>query len=538
MRRLITGLAVVVGALVSAVPTASADPTLDTYTFPIGVKSAEGIAAAPDGTVYVGTDDNSKTPPIAKVDPAQVSAGTAKGVTLIASPPHPDPAVCCVRLFRDMSYSAKSNALFWTRSDGQVGKLDATGMSSITLTGNIEPFGIAAAPDGGAWFSEKGASNVGPAYAGNRIAYVSRALGGPNEQVNLALQGGRTTLDSLRYAAQPKGMTIGVDGKPWFVSSDGGNPGWRIGTTKGAEYEEYRLCPCGSGVTALTDVVAATDGTLWYTNEFNSTVGRFNPASHDYQEFSLVSMDPTLSGGKPFALAAAGDGSVWLAVSGFAKPAANAIVKLVPGVGAPQATVYKIGAAIAPTSIATDTKGNVWFSGSSFGGPGGFGRLGNAFSGDPGPGGGGGGGGGEQSPATPPATNSPPAQTVTLTPVVSARATVSDPRVNGDSISANQICVGPPQDRCSLVYLIQTHEYVTGFPGTHGYMAKAKKLTTIGTLKVTLKGGQKKKVTIKLNRKGRKLRKKMTFKATLTVTQSINGAKPKQILKKNLKFRK
>ena len=68
--------------------------------------------------------------------------------------------------------------------------------------------------------------------------------------------------------------------------------------------------------------------------------------------------------------------------------------------------------------------------------------------------------------------------------------------------------------------------------------AAAKKLTTIGQLKVTLKGGEKKKVTIKLNTKGKKLRKKMAFKATLPVTQSINGAKPKQILKKNLKFKK
>ena len=46
--------------------------------------------------------------------------------------------------------------------------------------------------------------------------------------------------------------------------------------------------------------------------------------------------------------------------------------------------------------------------------------------------------------------------------------------------------------------------------------AAAKKLTTIGQLKVTLKGGQNKKVTIKLNAKGKKLRKKMAFKATLT----------------------
>jgi hypothetical protein len=64
-------------------------------------------------------------------------------------------------------------------------------------------------------------------------------------------------------------------------------------------------------------------------------------------------------------------------------------------------------------------------------------------------------------------------------------------------------------------------------------------LTTIGQLKGTLNGGQKKTVTIKLNGKGKKLLKKIKkFSATMTVTQSLNGGKSKQVLKKNLKFKK
>ena len=35
------------------------------------------------------------------------------------------------------------------------------------------PWGIVAAPDGGAWMTEYGSSNVAPAYVGNRIASVS-----------------------------------------------------------------------------------------------------------------------------------------------------------------------------------------------------------------------------------------------------------------------------------------------------------------------------------------------------------------------------
>ena len=57
---------------------------------------------------------------------------------------------------------------------------------------------------------------------------------------------------------------------------------------------------------------------------------------------------------------------------------------------------------------------------------------------------------------------------------------------------------------------------------------------------MTLKGGQKAKVTVKLNGLGKKLfKKKKRFKATLTVTQTVKGVKkPKTILKKNVTFRR
>jgi hypothetical protein len=45
-------------------------------------------------------------------------------------------------------------------------------------------------------------------------------------------------------------------------------------------------------------------------------------------------------------------------------------------------------------------------------------------------------------------------------------------------------------------------------------------------------------MTVKLNAKGRKLLKKKGFKATLTVTQSQNGKKPKTILTKSLRFKR
>jgi hypothetical protein len=198
-------------------------------------------------------------------------------------------------------------------------------------------------------------------------------------------------------------------------------------------------------------------------------------------------------------------------------------VKIVPG-DPPAATVYKLGATLAPWNVAPDQQGNVWFIGSPDTGPALVGRLAGVLAGaQPPPTGGGGG------------TPSPAPPTTILQPSATAVAKVSNPQVKADTITANQICVGPPEARCSLVYLVQTHEYVTGFPT----MAKPKKPLTIGRLSVTLTGGQSRKVTIKLNAKGRKLLKKLRkLRSTFTVTQSINGGKPKTILKKTVTFRR
>jgi hypothetical protein len=86
---------------------------------------------------------------------------------------------------------------------------------------------------------------------------------------------------------------------------------------------------------------------------------------------------------------------------------------------------------------------------------------------------------------------------------------------------------------------------VTGFPGS-GRAAvaaaaakKKSKLVTIGKATVTLHGGQSKKVTVKLNAKGRRLLKRgKRLKSTLTVTQSVNGRKAKVLLKRSVTFKR
>ena len=552
MSRLFPGLAVAAALLAVAAPAAHAGVATQYFKMPAGAdRAGSGLAVAPDGTVFFGADNYfSEAPPIGRLDPAQAAPGTANGMTTVNTTDNP--AISGSAIFRDFSFSAKDQALYWTRSDNTVGKL--VGNTATRVNVPVAPWGIVAAPDGGAWMTEygTGAQTPNPAdRAGSRIARVGSGLG-LSELPNLQSYSG-TYIDS-RFDAQPRGITVAADGSPWFAEASPGNPGYRIGHVSGANsYVEYSA-PCGAGSpcsgsntgTGLTDVAVDPSGAIWYTNELKRVITKMIPGVTQ-TEYPLSGLGGVaLGAGTPRSIATGADGYIWAAVSGgYASPGANAILRINPTSLA--TTVYVLGAANQPYTIAPDTaRGNVWFTGSEGTGGTSLGRLAGVDGVvDPGPGpspggaGGGDGGGDTTTPIVTPVVAPPtPTVTTTLQPGQTATASVSNPVVSGDSISANQICVGPPQDRCSLVYLIQTHEYVTGFPGTHGYMAKAKKLTTIGTLKVTLKGGQKKKVTIKLNSKGRKLRKKMAFKATLTVTQSVNGAKPKQILKKNLKFKK
>jgi hypothetical protein len=143
------------------------------------------------------------------------------------------------------------------------------------------------------------------------------------------------------------------------------------------------------------------------------------------------------------------------------------------------------------------------------------------------------------------ATTAPPgATTVKAASVATAR--IGDPKVNGGAITVDQICVGPPQDVCSLIFMISTHEYVTGFPGSHGRAAaldkkkrKKPKPVILGRKVVTLHGGEHRKVTITLNAKGRKLLKSRgTLQVYFTATQAqASGKAPKRVKKAKLTLR-
>src|SRR5262245_26477464 len=306
MRRLLLVTAVVL-AVVGLPPAAHADP--DYFPLPAGYSYGQGLDVSPDGIVYFGSSRPSadplisQRPPIGRLDPALASPGTSNGMTFLVTPPN---ETCCATQLRGLAWSAVTGTLYWTRSDGVVGRYDAAGgMQSVAILGHPGPWGIAAAPDGTAWFTENTADNSVNWY-GNRVGQVTPGLG-LNELVDLAHQTG--VKDSTRYDAKPLGITVAANGTPWFAEAENGLAGYRVGSVAGGKYVEY-FPPCAagaycsgvsSGSDGISDVAVAQDGTVWYTNELKKTVGHLIPGA-TVTEYSLNTMSPGLAAGRPRAL--------------------------------------------------------------------------------------------------------------------------------------------------------------------------------------------------------------------------------------------
>jgi streptogramin lyase len=544
MRRQVSaGIAMLTLAL--AAPVARADTTPEFFNTIGGQAAGQGLAADASGSIWFAQGQGT-TAYLGHLDASQAVPGTSNGMSIYTTPANA--ASCCATAVRAVAVDDAHGRVWFARNEGVVGYADmagvqsgtSSGMHSVVVPGGAALEGIAVEPDGSAWFTEYSSSNVltNGDYPGDRLGHTDAAFA-ITQSTNIATQAS-STLDPQRYDAKPSGIAIDAAGVPWFAESSPGLPGYRIAHASGTGYAEYLITPClaqspcsGSNTgTGPTGVAVAADSSIWFTNQVNNSIGRFDPVALTFTNYSLATLDHTLAGGAPRTIRTAVDGTLWVAEYGSnVSSPANAIVRVLP-TGGGSISVYHLGASQGPVSIAPDTKGNVWFTIATSTGTAQIGRLAGVVGIPQTP--------GTSVPAPPPTP--PPVQSSTpLTPSTVGTATLTNPAVHGTSLTANQICVGPPQDQCSLVYLIDTHEYVTGFPGAKASAATKKpkyKTVTVGKVTVTLKGGQSKKVTIKLNAKGRKLLKRYKkLPVNLTVTQKLDGGKTKVVKRAKATFK-
>jgi hypothetical protein len=573
MRRIAVALGALMLTTLAAPAARAAGP--DYFPFPAGYGVSNfGVAADGQGNIWFSAANppyasdlsaQQPTPSLARLVPAQATPGTSNGITFYPTPV-PSPLTCCGNQLRSVAYNKSDGKLYYVQSDSVVGSGDpasfqpgmSTHMTSYRMPGNLDLWDVAAAKDAGAWFTEHGGSST-PPYYGDRVAHY--AGGTPLEGPNIAIQNGNTTINSLRYSANPAGVTVDATGRPWFVEEDPGNPGYRIASWPGvgSDYQEYLISPCegtspcsGSfSGTGLTDLAIAPDGGVWFTNVLNHKFGRFDPNSHTMVQYTMASLG--LAGGDPRQMTAAPDGTVWMTSYQISGGAASALVQIIPSVDPaqpPVANVYKTPGT-SPLGLGADDAGNLWFGTTGVGSTHQVGRLAGVIGaappagggGDTGGGGGTGGGATAPPPAAPPATPATPPATPTGPPIVLRPATVGTskldpPQVGNGAINTNQICVGPPEARCSLVYLIAEHEYVTGFPSSVRKKPKKHQPRVLGTKTVTLRGGQKAKVTVTLNKLGKRILKgKHKLVVVFSAQQKLANGKTKTITKKTLTLR-
>jgi streptogramin lyase len=543
-------LAVAMSMLVWA-PGAVADVTPDYYPFPAGYSVSNfGVATDGAGSIWFTAQSpprgSQPTPSLARLIPAQASPGTSNGIAFFPTPDPPN-VNCCANQVRGVTFNPKDGKLYYVRDDGNVGSAtpasmvpgQSTGISSTMLPGYQDLWDVAPSPAGGVWFTEHSASNVAPSFYGDRIAYYNG--GAPAEGPNVAIQNGNTSLNDLRYDAKPSGIAVAKDGRPWFVEEDPGNPGYRVATYGGTgdNYDEYPISPCESAGSpcsgsftgqGLTDVTIAPDGGIWFTNWLNKKFGRMDPDTHVMVQYTMASIG--LGAASPRQITTAPDGTLWMtAYQGFTNATNNAIVRIVPS-ATPKVDVYPTSTSAPPLGVGADNAGNIWFGTAAPGPTGMVGRLGGVVGVAPAP-----------TPENPVPVPVPPAPLPGTPPIILKPATIGQskvdpPQTGNGAINTNQICVGPPEARCSLVYLIKEHEYVTGFPSSVNKKRKKHQPRVLGTKTVTLHGGQKAKVTVKLNKLGKRILKgKHKLKIDFSATQKLANGKTKTVTKKTLTLR-
>jgi streptogramin lyase len=540
-----------VACLLLGIPAGAAAATPEFFSMPSGIATEVGIAVQPDGTVWFPANHGaSHTPGIGRLVPAEASAGTPSGISVFPTPtPAAEPYPCCANAVRSVAADAAHDRVWFVQNEGVVGYAEAdkvvSGTSdgmSATRVGDEELWDVAFSPSTNlAWFTEHGFSNR-PPYPGERIASIDENLN-VHELPNLAIQNGGEPVEpefSFRYDPEPSGITTDLSGKPWFAE-ESGDSGWRLGTAPAGgatgPYTEYELesCPTLDGCIAPTDTAIAPDGSVWYTTT-NNEVGRLNATHTEFQNFSMASIDPAFAERKAARITAAPDGTIWVSESGFyGHSLANALVRIVPS-AVPTTTVYQLGAN-APYALAADAKGNLWFTATAEAGDSGeIGRLAGVVGGSlvtevPT-----GTGTTTTTTGTSSTTSTTPATSPSekpLTPVSRGAAKISPPIPKGSSVTAEQICIGPPSQPCAVVYLLSAGEYTTGFPGTKASVAKKRRGVVLGRTSVTLHGGQRRKITVKLGAAGmRMLKQKHKLVIYFTATQAGLGSAPPQLLKR------
>ena len=183
-------------------------------------------------------------------------------------------------------------------------------------TGNSEPVGIVAGPDGKLWFTEFGAARIG------RITTAG-------------------TIDDFPAGSNPQFIAVGSDGNLWFPEN-GSNAIGRMTTAGG--FDDFPVLTASAG---LVGIAAGSDDNLWFT-EGVGKIGRITTAG-------VVTEFPVPTAGTVIQIAAGPDGNLW-----FTEIEAGKIGRITTAGNITEFPVLTAGSQ--PQGITAGPDGNVWFT--------------------------------------------------------------------------------------------------------------------------------------------------------------------------------
>ena len=314
MRRVVAALGGTLAIAMALPMTASAAPSVTEFSsgYTTGA-SIHGIAAGPDGNLWVTDDANGK---IDRVTPAgavtvfDAPSATSEPAGITAGP---------------------DGALWFVAGDSaEVGRMTADGTltNAYSMTGT-SPESIVTGPDGALWFTESGG----------------------NAKIGRITTTGTLTEYSLPDSnSSPWDIAVGPDGKLWFTEHSNVAKVGNIDPVTHA-IVEY---PVGAGMG--NDIVAGPDGNLWLTlGGAAGKIARIAPDGTGYQEWATLTANAT-----PWGLADGGDGYIY-----FTEKTGGGAVGRISTSGAieefPGGTTPGLSPSSSPRGIALGPDGNIWF---------------------------------------------------------------------------------------------------------------------------------------------------------------------------------
>jgi streptogramin lyase len=215
--------------------------------------------------------------------------------------------------------------MWFTDPGGRIWRMSLDGtFTSFVVHGT--PDKITAGPDGNLWFTT-GPNLIGRITPDGAVTEFDVPMGGPG--------------------AYGTGITAGPDGNLWFTV---------YGVT--GQSEVGKITPDGAATlyhlpqndNAPESPVTAGDGSIWFTENSGSRIGRVTPRGV-ITEFDLPGPGASLL----FSVAVGGDGNLW-----FPELQAGAIGRLTPS---GMLTIFPVPESSAgPLDITADAAGNLWFT--------------------------------------------------------------------------------------------------------------------------------------------------------------------------------